>query len=78
MADQRQDGAPAIARCYIVELELGVYLAPWNGDPGRTLNRSCAATFDRVAEATEALAAARLHRAFARARILRHPIEAMG
>lgn len=38
-----------------VELEPGVWLAPWDGDPGRTLVKASATVFPTVNEASAAL-----------------------
>ena len=40
---------------YIIELERGVWIAPWDGDPGRTLIRENAHTFRTRAAAERAL-----------------------
>lgn len=53
----------------IVELEPGVWLAGWRGDPGRTLVRASAKVFLSTAAAASALAGARTFRAFPLARI---------
>lgn len=45
----------------IVELEEGCWLAPWRGDPGRTLVRESAKRFKSARAARAALAR---HRAF--------------
>ena len=46
-------------RCYIVEIEEGVWLAPWEGDPGRTLDKENAKTFTSRFKANKALGKAR-------------------
>lgn len=51
---------------YIVVLEPGVYIAPWDGDPGRTAVRKNAERFQTEDDASKALAAARTFRPFAR------------
>lgn len=51
-------------RGFIVKLEPSVWLAPWDGDPGRTLVRSAAKVFHSEADATTALSAARTYRPF--------------
>ena len=58
---------------YIVELEEGVYLAPWDGDPGRTLDIKNASRFIREIEAVYAIMQAKEYRAFGSARILQEP-----
>lgn len=58
---------------YIVELEEGVWIAPWEGDPGRTLVKDNAKLFKTETGASRALTAARKikHRnGFPEARIL--------
>lgn len=40
---------------YIVELEKGVWLAPWEGDPGRTIIKKNAKQFKTYASANRAL-----------------------
>jgi len=49
---------------FVVELEPGVWVAPWSGDPGRTLVIANAQQFDRQADAEAALEAAREFRPF--------------
>lgn len=56
--------APPDLRKWVVELEPGVCLAPWHGDPGRTLVRESARVYDSRHEAAQALRHARLFRAF--------------
>ncbi len=55
---------------HIVELEYGVWIAPWPGDPGRTLCRSSARWFGTTAQATRALEQAREYRPFGGARVM--------
>lgn len=57
----------------IVELENGVWLAPWDGDPGRTLRIENAKTFASFKDAEDALKMAREWRQFVEARILPKP-----
>ena len=57
-------------RC-VVELEKGVWLAPWKGDPGRTLVQSSARKFNSKHSARRALMLARRYRPFADAAVLR-------
>lgn len=40
---------------YIVKLEAGVWLAAWDGDPGRTLKKTSAKKFKTQAEAHRAI-----------------------
>lgn len=54
----------------IVELEEGVWIAEWEGDPGRTCAIENAQEFAGVPEADEALRAARIYRPFKNASII--------
>lgn len=54
---------------WIVQLESGVWLAPWAGDPGRTLVRKTAKHFASITGAKQALVKARHFRPFPHARI---------
>lgn len=54
---------------FIVELESGVWLAPWNGDPGRTLVQKTARLFGSRAAGERALEKARAFRPFPNARV---------
>lgn len=56
---------------FLVELEAGVYLAPWRGDPGRTLVRGNAKKFKTEVAAKRALTLVRKNslRQFTTARI---------
>lgn len=58
---------------FVVELDEGVWIAPWSGDPGRTLVRSNARGFATRAAADEALTAARKYRPFRNARVVPAP-----
>ena len=49
---------------YIIELEKGVWLAPWEGDPGRTLDINKAKIFHNKQDAEKALKDARQYRPF--------------
>lgn len=49
---------------YIVELEQGVWLAPWSGNPGRTLKKSSARLYANEHSAAIALGKARKFRKF--------------
>lgn len=55
---------------FIVELEPGVYLAPWRGDPGRTLVKDSAKVFPGQPAAYRALARVFEIRAFSNPRVL--------
>jgi hypothetical protein len=55
---------------YIVELEPGVWIAPWTGDPGRTLVEKNARKYSRRQDAKGALTQARKFRPFPHARIV--------
>jgi hypothetical protein len=61
------------ANRFIVELEPGVWLAWWPGDPGRTLSRCDAKDYRSVVAAERALNEVRKYRPFAQARVV--PIE---
>ncbi len=50
---------------WIVELEEGVWIAPWSGDPGRTLVQDNAQKFRNERGARQALRYARQYRPFA-------------
>lgn len=41
---------------YVVQLEPGVWLAPWTGDPGRSLEMASAKKFPSLASAHRAIA----------------------
>lgn len=49
---------------YIVQLEFEVWLAPWDGDPGRTCTIEFAKRFSSRRQAETALEAARRYRPF--------------
>ena len=49
---------------YIVKLQDGVWLAPWKGDPGRTLKMASAKKFTSLASAHRAIAKALQFRSF--------------
>lgn len=52
---------------WVVELECDVWLAPWTGDPGRTIKRENAKEFDSFEKASDALDEARKYRPFVNA-----------
>lgn len=54
---------------WIVEIEKGVWLAPWRGDPGRTLVKESAKQFDKEWKAHKALDDAREFCPFKHAKI---------
>ena len=54
---------------WIVELEPGVWIAPWPGDPGRTLLRGNAKQFRRESDARRSLAQARKYSPFVAAEV---------
>jgi len=62
---------------FIIELEnggnlsSGVWIAPWEGDPGRTLKQHNAKQFKDQKNAEKALGQARKYRPFKNAKILR-------
>lgn len=49
---------------YIVELEDGVFLAPWDGDPGRTTVKENAKRFNTMLGAKRAITKAKSSRDF--------------
>ncbi len=55
---------------FIVELEKGVYLAPWYGDPGRTLVRERAREYPTRNLAGKGIDFARKFREFDEARVI--------
>ena len=63
----KDSSAPSM---WIIELEEGVWIAPWNGDPGRTLVQNNAQRFRSERGARQALRYARQHRSFANAVVL--------
>lgn len=54
---------------YIIELEPGIYKAPWVGDPGRTTRQGLALRYVSKRGAQIGLGLARLHQPFSNARI---------
>ena len=57
---------------WVVELEAGVWLAPWPGDPGRTLVAGSAKRFPTPTAAYRALAAALRYHGFMGAQVMAH------
>jgi hypothetical protein len=55
---------------FTVEIEPGVWLADWKGDPGRTLNIAAAEQFKSMESAIQAVKRARKYRPFPDARIM--------
>lgn len=55
---------------YIVKLETGVWIAPWDGDPGRTTIEETAKGFLFKKEAQRHLTKARKYRSFPDAEII--------
>jgi len=55
---------------FLVKLEKGVWLASWQGDPGRTLKKTNAKTFTTEEKAQQALYRARLFRRFEKAKVV--------
>lgn len=49
---------------YTVELEIGCWIADWEGDPGRTVVKENAQQFNNFVEAKKALEKAREYRPF--------------
>jgi len=54
----------SLSKHYIVQLEFEVWLAPWDGDPGRTCAIENAARFASRRQAESALAESRKYRPF--------------
>jgi len=54
---------------YIVKLEKGVWVAPWSGDPGRTLVQENAQRFRKKHNAQQALTKSRKFRPFISAKV---------
>ncbi len=54
-----------------VLLETGVWIADWEGDPGRTIVEGCAQEFDDIKSANKALESARKYRPFPNAEIVK-------
>jgi len=57
-------------KTYVVELEEGVWISGWTGDPGRTLDRANARRYATPKGARIGLAHARRIRPFIHARVL--------
>lgn len=55
---------------YIVELHEGCWVAPWSGDPGRTLKIHNARRYAHRSSAKAALTRARKYRPFLEARVI--------
>lgn len=56
---------------YIVELEEGVWLASWIGDPGRTLNINNAAKYGNIGFARTQLKDARKYKPFKNGKVVK-------
>ena len=61
--------AVVMPRGFVVELEPGVWLAEWSGDPGRTCDRRNAKVYVTEVEAIRGKARARRMRPFRNAKI---------
>jgi hypothetical protein len=57
-------------RKFIVELEKNVWLAPREGDPGRTLVKEYAKEFASEKDANRAIESARVYRLFRKAKVI--------
>lgn len=55
---------------YIVQLEKGIWVAEWEGDPGRTHNKKSAAEFISKSDAEFALRKAREYRDYKDATVI--------
>lgn len=53
-----------VTAAWVVELEPGVWLAPWDGDPGRTLVEASATRYPSYVAADRALTRAQACRTF--------------
>jgi hypothetical protein len=58
---------------YIVELQPGCWIAPWQGDPGRTLVERSARRYVSVESAQRALKKARFYSPFVNAKLVEVP-----
>lgn len=56
---------------YVVELESGIWVAPWDGDPPRTCRFDFASRFGSTRDAMESIRLAREFRPFRAAKIVR-------
>jgi len=56
---------------WIVELENNVWIAPWDGDPGRTVKKENAEVFEDKLKASQAIAYARVFRPFKNAKVVK-------
>lgn len=54
---------------YLAILEQGVFIAPWSGDPGRTLDFDKARLFIKKSDAWRAIEKAQKYRKFKSARV---------
>ena len=57
---------------FIVELQKDCWIAPWDGDPGRTIVKENAKKFKTEIQAKFALEVCRTYRSFKDARVLAH------
>ena len=58
-------------KIFIVEISIGVYLADWSGDPGRTVIINHAKKYETERAAKIAIKKARKYRAFKEAKIIK-------
>jgi hypothetical protein len=56
---------------WIVELEKNVWIAPWAGDPGRTVKKENAEVFEDKLKASQAITYARVFRPFKNAKVVK-------
>jgi len=56
---------------YIAELEKGVWIAPWSGDPGRTLKKENAKIFNLKSTSWRAIELAQKIRPFKKAKVIK-------
>jgi len=62
--DESFDSSALLSREYVVQLQIGCWIADWEGDPGRTLKLGNAKRFSTQHKAYIALEQARTYRPF--------------
>lgn len=62
-------GWEKLKNMFVVELEKGVWIAPWIGDPGRTLKIENAKQYKQLNHAIYGLKMARKYRPFLKAKV---------
>lgn len=71
MSTEETQESASSAHGYIVELEPGVWLAEWSGDPGRTLERASAKVYPSEVAAINGKARASRYRKFWGAKVIK-------